>query len=51
MFKELTINEQMNIEGGFLPAIPLGVKMGITVIGVIFTAGAVNGCTHEAAKG
>lgn len=50
MFNELTINEQMNIDGGFLPAIP-GIIKGIIVVGgLIFLAGSVKGCTDEAAK-
>lgn len=50
MFNELTVNEQMNIDGGFLPAVPLIVKGIIVVGGLIFLAGSVKGCTDEAAK-
>lgn len=50
MFNELTISEQYEIEGGFLPAIPAVVKGIITVCGLIFIAGSVKGCTDEAAK-
>ena len=50
MFEELTMNEQYEVEGGIAPAIPLIIKGGIIVVGIIFSCGAVKGCTNEAAK-
>ena len=50
MFEELTMNEQYEVEGGIAPAIPLIIKGGIIVVGIIFSCGALKGCTNEAAK-
>ena len=47
MFRELTMEEQFETEGG---ALPLIVKLGILLVEVIFAAGALKGCTDEAAK-
>lgn len=47
MFKELTIKEQYEVEGG---AIPFFVKAGLLLIEIIFIAGTLKGCTDEAAK-
>jgi len=50
MFLEMTQEEQLDINGGALPAIPVIIKVGALILGGIFTAGAVKGCTDEAAK-
>lgn len=49
MFTELTVAEQFETDGG---AIPVGaiIKGGIVVLGIIFIAGSLKGCTDEAAK-
>lgn len=50
MFQELDLNDQMNIEGGGPITLGLIVKGVCLAGGLIFTAGAINGCTNEAAK-
>ena len=47
MFSELTVNEQYEVQGGAIPAL---VKFGILVLEIILVAGAIKGCTNEAAK-
>ncbi len=47
MFNELTVQEQYETDGGVWPLIVKGI---VVIGGVIFLAGAVKGCTDEAAK-
>ncbi len=57
MFNELTISEQYDINGGVAPLVIIAgittakvVKALVITAGTIFVAGAVKGCTDEAAK-
>lgn len=47
MFTELTIEESQQLNGGFLPAIPIAVKVVIGVVGLLVTAGSLKGCADE----
>ena len=47
MFRELSVEEQFETEGGALPII---VKIVLGIVGTVFVAGSLKGCTDEAAK-
>lgn len=47
MFRELTVEEQFETEGGAWPII---LKVALAIVECVFVAGTVKGCTDEAAK-
>lgn len=47
MFRELTMEEKIETEGG---ALSLIAKVVIGIVVTVFTAGSLKGCTDEAAK-
>lgn len=50
MFREMTVEEQYEVEGGAFPPAAFFLKAGALFLGGVFLAGTVKGCTDEAAK-